>query len=145
MKTPRRCCKALTRVGALLVATGIYTTTASACVLTPDWVEMVSENPSKNRVLLKNVDLPVAIGKPFTVQLAVCADNSKTVQRVSIDATMPAHKHGMNYKPDIKEIETGSKYKASGMFFHMPGQWQISVDIYSVAGGERFLLNVPAR
>ena len=46
----------------------------------------------------------------------------------SVEATMPAHKHGMNVVPLVTEISRGL-FKVEGMLFHMPGQWEIHVDL----------------
>ena len=110
---------------------------------------MNAQNPNTGSntggVAINLENLPVAIGKPFEIQIAVCAPNIEKVERVTIDATMPAHKHGMNYKPDVTSMDAGIKYKASGLFFHMPGQWRITVDVYGGRGGERFSIDVPAK
>jgi hypothetical protein len=49
---------------------------------------------------------------------------------VAVDADMPAHRHGMNTRPEISEISVGS-YRVEGMLFHMGGDWVISVDVTS--------------
>ena len=47
---------------------------------------------------------------------------------VSVDADMPAHRHGMNTKPEVSAID-GAGYRAEGMLFHMGGDWVIKVDV----------------
>jgi hypothetical protein len=47
---------------------------------------------------------------------------------VLVDADMPAHRHGMNTKPEIVH-EGGQSYRVNGMLFHMAGEWSITVVI----------------
>ena len=73
-----------------------------------------------------------ALSKPFNVDIYFCGDENTLVERVKIDAIMPAHQHGMNYKPQILELGDG-KFQATSMFFHMPGIWQLQVSAYHVS------------
>lgn len=41
-----------------------------------------------------------------------------------VDATMPAHGHGMNTAPTVTRDENGM-YTVDGMLFHMRGWWKI--------------------
>jgi hypothetical protein len=45
---------------------------------------------------------------------------------------MPAHRHGMNYRPSVASL-AGGRFRAEGLLFHMPGHWEFIVEI----GGER--------
>ena len=45
---------------------------------------------------------------------------------------MPAHGHGMNYRPSIVSLGDGF-YEVRGLMFHMPGSWQFKLD-YSAEG-----------
>ena len=55
---------------------------------------------------------------------------------LSVDATMPAHGHGMNYKAAVREVGEG-RYRAEGLLFHMPGRWQLVFDVRTADKGER--------
>jgi hypothetical protein len=71
---------------------------------------------------------PIAVGKHFSIDFEICSLNGKAVPvLVKIDADMPAHKHGMNYKPKVSKIESG--YIAEGMMFHMPGTWRVVFEL----------------
>jgi hypothetical protein len=74
---------------------------------------------------------PIPVGKHFAVRVEVCSKNpSDLVSAFKIDADMPAHKHGMNYKPSvIKQSET--IFLAQGLMFHMPGQWRVQFEFES--------------
>lgn len=51
---------------------------------------------------------------------------------IRADATMPEHRHGMNYKPSIA-VQGGGRFRSEGWMFHMPGRWEFVFE----AGGER--------
>ena len=56
------------------------------------------------------------------------------VSRLKVDATMPAHQHGMNYAPTIAS-EGAGRFRASGLLLHMPGRWEFAFDV--TADGSR--------
>lgn len=73
-----------------------------------------------------DIDSPgVAIGEQFSLVLGPC-DADTTIKQV--DARMPQHGHGMNYKPRLSP-QNLKQIKAEGMLFHMPGLWEIIVDV----------------
>jgi hypothetical protein len=69
----------------------------------------------------------IVVGRHFSVEVFVCADQGPvTLQRV--DATMPEHRHGMNYRPTLASPAV-NHYVAEGFLFHMPGTWQLVFDV----------------
>ena len=73
----------------------------------------------------------IAVGKHFTVELAVCPKGGgQPPDSVRIDAQMPEHKHGMNYQADVDALPAG-RYRAEGLMFHMPGRWEFIFDLRS--------------
>lgn len=75
---------------------------------------------------------PIPVGRHFVVDFAVCArDGAKPPATVRVDANMPEHKHGMNYRPGVTMVRPGI-YRAEGLLFHMPGRWELTFDV--VAG-----------
>lgn len=48
--------------------------------------------------------------------------------RLTFDAGMKAHNHGMNVKPIIKPLGKG-KFKIEGVLLHMPGKWFIRFNL----------------
>jgi hypothetical protein len=67
-----------------------------------------------------------AVGRHFAVVFAVCgAAGVAKPDSISVDARMPAHGHGMNYRPTITALDDG-RYRADGLMFHMPGRWELS-------------------
>jgi len=63
------------------------------------------------------------VGKHFSVEVAACAKNGPAPKALKIDAHMPEHRHGMNYKPTVKPAGPG-RWQAEGLMFHMPGKWE---------------------
>ena len=72
------------------------------------------------------------VGEHFAVELAVCPPPDA----VRVDASMPAHRHGMNYEPSVVPLG-GGRYRAEGLMFHMPGDWQLLFEIRAGGTTER--------
>ncbi len=68
---------------------------------------------------------PVAVGRHFAIDVQVCPPGA-TLARV--DAVMPEHQHGMNYRPSLKAVGEG-RWRAEGLMFHMPGRWELRFDV----------------
>jgi hypothetical protein len=72
---------------------------------------------------------PIVVGRHFSLAVQVCPVDA-TLARV--DATMPEHRHGMNYRPSLKRLPDG-RWRAEGLMFHMPGRWDLQLEV-KVAG-----------
>jgi hypothetical protein len=80
-------------------------------------------------VLYWTVPAVIEVGRHFAVEALVCtAPGGASVTGVRVDAQMPEHRHGMNYRPQISARGAG-RYTAEGLLFHMPGRWQLSFDV----------------
>lgn len=66
----------------------------------------------------------VQVGEPFVMVLSLCP---ATAQLVGVDATMPDHRHGMNYQPSFKPTGNG-QWRIEGMVWHMSGRWALRLD-----------------
>ena len=72
---------------------------------------------------------PIAVGQLFSLTMQVCAEPGRTLPvGLRVDADMPAHRHGMNYRPTVKELGPGS-YAVEGLMFHMPGRWRFRIEL----------------
>jgi YtkA-like len=72
---------------------------------------------------------PVKVGRHFGIDFAVCPrDKASAPGDVRVDAHMPEHKHGMNYKPSVASLGNGL-YRAEGLMFHMPGRWELVFEL----------------
>jgi hypothetical protein len=81
---------------------------------------------------------PIVNGRHFALLLQVCPA-SATLLRV--DAGMPEHRHGMNYRPSLTALGDG-RWRADGLLFHMAGRWDMTFDVEAGAGRERLVDSV---
>jgi hypothetical protein len=80
----------------------------------------------------------IAVGQPFVLELAACARQGTVASSgIRLDAHMPEHRHGMNYRPSLEPLG-GGRYRSEGWLFHMPGRWEFIFDM----GGERLTHSV---
>lgn len=87
---------------------------------------------------------PSALSQPFDMQLFFCGEEAEKIERVEVEAIMPAHQHGMNYVPKIEALESG-QFSVSGMVFHMPGEWQIQISAFGLETPGYFNIEVDAK
>ncbi|WP_428246933.1 hypothetical protein [Ferrovibrio sp.] len=80
-------------------------------------------------VAWKSEPAQIKTGVPFALELAVCP----AAARLSVDAHMPAHRHGMNYQPSIRAVGEG-RFRAEGLVLHMPGEWEFVFEAINAAG-----------
>jgi hypothetical protein len=75
---------------------------------------------------------PIMVGKHFAIDVKVCPADAVLTR---VDATMPEHQHGMNYRPSLKRVGDAKdgRWRAEGLMFHMPGRWELRLDVQ--AGG----------
>jgi hypothetical protein len=72
---------------------------------------------------------PVPVGKHFAIDFVLCPQGGAAAPaEVRVDASMPEHKHGMNYRPSVKMLAPG-QYRAEGLMFHMPGRWELVFEL----------------
>lgn len=78
---------------------------------------------------------PLAVGRHFVLEVEVCAPagSAPSPPLLRVDAEMPAHRHGMNYRASVRPVAAG-RYLAEGMMFHMPGRWRFIFDLAAVEG-----------
>ena len=80
----------------------------------------------------------IAVGEHFAVEFRVCAKGGAALpSAVRVDAWMPEHRHGMNYRAGVSALG-GGRFRAEGLLFHMPGRWEFVFDV----GGERLVDSV---
>ncbi len=84
----------------------------------------------------------IVIGQHFAMELALCAKGSAAaVDSLRVDAHMPEHRHGMNYKTVVSA--TGAqRYRAEGLMFHMPGRWEYIFEVRAAGAIERLTTSV---
>ena len=67
---------------------------------------------------------PWAVGRHFSLRGVVCGP----ARLLRVDADMPAHRHGMNYRPTLQLQEEG-RFTAQGLLLHMPGRWRVRLEV----------------
>jgi hypothetical protein len=75
---------------------------------------------------------PLRIGEHFAVDFIVCP----APESVRVDAWMPEHRHGMNYRPEVR-AQGGGRYRAEGLMLHMAGRWELVFEMRSAGKTER--------
>lgn len=72
---------------------------------------------------------PIPVNEHFTAEVAVRARaDGGPPTSVRVDADMPAHGHGMNTEPRLSPLGEG-RWRVEGLLFHMPGSWELYVDV----------------
>lgn len=66
----------------------------------------------------------VEVGEPFVMRVALCPEAAKLLR---MNASMPEHRHGMNYQPSVKSLGDGL-WQVEGMVWHMAGRWELKLD-----------------
>ena len=118
---------------ALLLAAGA----ASACELSADGARLDSGHYA---IALATDPATIAVGKFFAAVVAVCPKGeAPPPESVRVDASMPDHRHGMNYRPRVSG--DNGRYRAEGLMFHMPGRWEFVVEIRAGGRIERATLS----
>jgi hypothetical protein len=96
-----------------------------------------------------------AAGELFTVTAVVHEKDGRPMERgkVTLDARMPQHGHGMETKPVQDEgtctgdvcTHPGGRYRAEGFKFHMPGAWTVTIDVVGPRGPDNtsFVVELP--
>lgn len=84
----------------------------------------------------------IRVGRPFALDISVCSRSGADMpSSLKVDATMPEHRHGMNYRPSVNTTAPGS-FRADGFMFHMPGRWEFAFEVPSSGKSERLRTSV---
>ncbi len=67
----------------------------------------------------------IKVGEPFEIQVGVCPSGASLHQ---VQANMPLHRHGMNYRPTIHPMGEG-RWRVQGLVWHMSGLWQLVISV----------------
>lgn len=84
----------------------------------------------------------IRVSEPFDLEICLTVSGATPEGGVlEVDAVMPAHGHGMNYRSEVQLLEPGH-FIAEGMLFHMPGKWEIRFDFVRESGKTTFVSRV---
>ena len=108
----------------------------------PPGLRKVQSNAGTYAVTIQTVPAEVPLNAPFELRVAVSPAAPDLA--VEVDARMPEHFHGMNTAPKVTRAADGT-FRAEGLLFHMPGLWELHVDITRGARTERAQVDVVLR
>jgi hypothetical protein len=119
---------------ALLAFPGIAHAQACGAALGPN----VERAESSRYVVAWRADpAPIVVSRHFALDVVVCGKaGAPPARTLRVDATMPAHRHGMNYRPTVAPAGAG-RFRVEGLMFHMPGAWEFAFDVANDEGSER--------
>jgi hypothetical protein len=84
----------------------------------------------------------IPMAKHFALDVQLCDKGSISAARLlKADATMPEHKHGMNYRPVVTPLG-GGRFRVEGMMFHMAGHWELAFEVQAGKETTRFTHDV---
>lgn len=93
----------------------------------------------------------IEVGKHFALDIVTCAKGkAPALSSVAVDAFMPEHGHGMNYKAVVKargnprdaRRVVDTHFRVEGLMFHMPGRWDLYFDVQGAGGTERLTRSI---
>ena len=133
-------CRAASVVFILSVA-ALWTQAAAACTVPEGFVRLATPEAE---IAYRWEPERLKVGQFFAAEVIACrAPGAETVREVVLDAQMPAHGHGMNYRPTATQLAP-DRFRVTGLMLHMAGT--MAADVRSrpgrpthppVAGGGR--------
>ena len=88
-------------------------------------------------VVLRTTPSPIPLNQPFEARITVEPRVKPSGPlAVDVDARMPEHFHGMNLVARTTAQPDGT-FRTEGLLFHMPGRWELYVDIAEGGRTER--------
>src|SRR5262249_38702545 len=108
---------------------------ATACELPGGGAQKVQS--AHYEVLYRSNPAPLKVGQHFSLEFAV----GPAPESIKVDAWMPEHNQGMNYRPTITGKGEGP-YKAEGLMLHMAGKWELVFEARSKSGVERVVQTI---
>jgi hypothetical protein len=109
-------------LGSLLGPGASLAAQAAPCPLPADTPSLMVQGPVQ-AAWSAEPTAPV-VGEPFVMRLTLCPATAKLLK---VDAEMPDHRHGMNYRPTFTSLGDG-QWRVEGMLWHMAGRWALKVD-----------------
>ncbi|MDP2825266.1 MAG: hypothetical protein Q8O52_21615 [Sulfuritalea sp.] len=84
----------------------------------------------------------IPMAQHFALEVQLCDKGGVSAARLHrADATMPEHRHGMNYRPAITPLGDG-RFRIEGMMFHMAGRWELAFEVLTGKEMTRFTHDV---
>jgi hypothetical protein len=103
----------------------------SGCVTSAPKTFKAVSNAGAYQVACRPSPTKIVRNLPFDLQIAITdvySDKLAEPVKVSADARMPEHYHGMVRQAVVQQLSS-RLFLAKGMMFHMDGLWEVYVDI----------------
>ena len=131
----------MTRMIGLLIATLLAcgddasSTTPNERAFGPSNIDVGSCVPVSSRLLTDSdiivefepKDGLIPLNQLFDLVVTVSDTPPENSVMIFVDATMPAHGHGMNTEPTVEPTGVHGQFLVSNMNLHMPGEWSLSI------------------
>jgi hypothetical protein len=129
-------------VGIALVVTIVTAQRAAACAVPEGFVRLAT---AEAEIAYRWEPGMLKVGQFFGVEVIACrAPGAGAVHEVVLDAQMPAHGHGMNYRPTVTATGPG-RFRAAGLMLHMAGTWRLTFDLVQADKRTRLTQEVTLR
>jgi hypothetical protein len=131
------------RVSVATAAVFLAAVPAMACTDLPAHARQVQGSHFRLVVVSEPAQIPLSA--PFALEIRLCDARMAELSRLTaVDAWMPAHRHGMNYKTTLAKRDWGH-YRAEGLLLHMPGEWEFVFDFAGPDKPERLTFRLDAQ
>ncbi|HSQ71473.1 MAG TPA: hypothetical protein VLM87_03550 [Rubrivivax sp.] len=97
----------------------------AACPPPPEAGERLDSGPVQ--LAWRAEPAPIAVSRAFALLVTLCPADARLLR---VDATMPEHRHGMNYRPSVQPLGGGA-WRVEGLLWHMGGRWELRLDVES--------------
>ena len=76
---------------------------------------------------------PIVLNRIHDWQLSIERDNEPVSEaNITLTGGMPNHDHGLPTRPEVSFKSEPGRYTVEGIRFHMPGLWQIIINISGI-------------
>jgi hypothetical protein len=134
-----RCRSVVAGVILLLRAGWLY---ASVCPALPEGLQYERLSAPAVELAYRFEPAILKVGTFFLVDVTACVPSGAApIEDIRVEARMPAHGHGMNYRPTGTRIGP-QRFRFAGLMLHMPGHWEFTFDVFQAGKQTRLTRHV---
>ena len=113
-------------VALIISAVATWGQPASACIVPEGFARIAT---AEAEIAYRWEPEHLEVGQFFAAEVIACrAPGPVAVSGVVLDAQMPAHGHGMNYRPTATQVGP-DRFRITGLMLHMAGKWRLTFDL----------------